>query len=70
MTAVSERAFARCSGLKKIVIKGKDAKIGQKAFTGIAANAVFDVPNKYVKTYKSRLTKKNTGYISKSMKVI
>lgn len=67
---VGRRSFAHCGSLKKIVFKGKNAKIGSLAFKGIAKNAVFDVPNHAVSIYRSRLTKKNTGFAAKSMKVI
>lgn len=67
---VGRRSFAHCESLKKIVIKGKNARIGSLAFKNIAKNAVFDVPNTAVNIYRSRLTKKNTGFVVKSMKVV
>lgn len=67
---VGRRSSAHCESLKKIVIKGKNARIGSLAFKNIAKNAVFDVPNTAVNIYRSRLTKKNTGFVVKSMKVV
>ena len=39
---VGRRSFAHCDSLKKIVFKGKNARIGSLAFKNIAKNAVFD----------------------------
>lgn len=67
---VGRRSFANCEALKKIVFKGKSAKIGSLAFRNIVKKAVFDAPNTAVNIYLSRLTKKNTGFAAKSMKVV
>ena len=69
LTKVDQEAFANCGNLKKIVFKGKNTKIAVHAFTGIYKKAVFDVPDSSIQAYRKRLTGKDTGYVSRSMKI-
>ncbi len=70
VTKIERCAFARCASMKKIVLKGKNTKISPKAFKGINKDAVFQVPRGMVRIYYSRLTKRNTGFNPKSMKLM
>lgn len=53
---VGEKAFLKCSSLKKVVIKSlKLRSIGKNTFKKISRKAVIKVPKKKVKKYKSML---------------
>lgn len=70
VTKIGKRAFAHCASMKKVIIKGKNTTILSLTFNGINPKAVFDVPNHFIQTYKKRLTKRETGFLKNSMKVI
>nr|MCR4692171.1 leucine-rich repeat protein [Lachnospiraceae bacterium] len=67
--SIGKQAFMGCSNLKKITIKTKlltKKKVGSKAFKGIHKKAVFKVPSKVKKLYKSFLKKKG---VTRTMKI-
>lgn len=70
VTKIGKRAFAHCVSMKKVIIKGKNTTILSLAFKGINPKAVFDVPNHFIQTYQKRLTKRETGFLKNSMKII
>lgn len=69
VTTIGEKAFYGCKKLKKITITSIVLKsVESKAFSGINKNAVIDVPDGSLKTYKKLFTAK-TGF-KKTMKLI
>lgn len=69
VTVIASKAFYKKKTLKSIKFKSaKITKIGKNAFKGINKKAVFRVPKKAKKKYKSKLNKK-TGYVKKTMKI-
>ncbi len=61
---IGSKAFFGCRNLKKIVIATNsltNKSIGSKAFKGIAAKAVIQVPKKKLSAYKKILRKKGVG---------
>ena len=69
VTVIAPKAFYKKKTLKSIKIKSvKIKKIGKNAFKGINKKAIFIVPKKAKKKYKSKLNKK-TGFVKKTMKM-
>lgn len=69
VTVIAPKAFYKKKTLKSIIFKSvKITKIGRNAFKGINKKAVFKVPKKAKKKYKSKLNKK-AGYVKKTMKI-
>lgn len=61
---VGKQAFYKCSRLKSITVKSKNLKktaIGTQAFKGIHKKAVFYVPAKKLKTYRTVFAAKGAG---------
>ncbi len=64
VSQIESEAFANCKKLKKITFAGTGIKkIGERAFKGISAKAIFIAPNKKATAYKKLLTK-TTGFTS------
>lgn len=69
VTVIAPKAFYKIKTLKSIKFKSvKITKIGKNAFKGINKKAVFRVPKKAKKKYKSKLNKKS-GFVKKTMKI-
>lgn len=69
VTVIAPKAFYKKKSLKSIKFKSvKITKIGRNAFKGIHKKAIFKVPKKAKKKYKSKLNKK-AGYVKKTMKI-
>ena len=69
VTVIAAKAFYKKKTLKSIKFKSaKITKIGKNAFKGINKKAVFRVPKKAKKKYKSKLNKKS-GYVKKTRKI-
>ena len=69
VTVIASKAFYKRKTLKSIKFKSaKITKIGRNAFKGIHKKAIFKVPKKAKKKYKSKLNKKS-GYVKKTMKI-
>lgn len=69
VTVIAPKAFYKKKTLKSITFKSvKISKIGKNAFKGINKKAIFKVPKKAKKKYKSKLNK-TSGYVKKTMKI-
>ena len=69
VTVIAPKAFYKKKTLKSIEFKSVIiTKIGKNAFKGINKKAIFKVPKKAKKKYKSKLNKKS-GYVKKTMKI-
>ena len=69
VTVIAPKAFYKKKTLKSIIFKSvKISKIGKNAFKGINKKAIFKVPKKAKKKYKSKLNK-TSGYVKKTMKI-
>ena len=69
VTVIAPKAFYKKKTLKSIKFKSaKISKIGKNAFKGINKKAIFKVPKKAKKKYKSKLNK-TSGYVKKTMKI-
>ena len=56
---IGKKAFYNCKALKKVTIRSTSLKkVGTSAFKKIKGNAIIDVPNKKLKTYKKLLRNK------------
>lgn len=64
ISGIKEKAFGKCSKLKKITIKTEkltQKKVGKQVFKGIHTKAVINVPSKKLKAYKKLLRARGVG---------
>lgn len=62
VTAVSAKAFYKCTSLKRITIKSETIKsVGKKAFAGLNGRVTVKLPKKVKKSYKKMVAKQAAG---------
>lgn len=58
VTKIGAKAFYKCKGLKKVVVRGKKiTAVGKNAFHGISQKAKFKLPVSKAKDYKKKIKK-------------